>query len=89
MVRLRILCFGVWSANSDYSPGTRQYQLEAVMKLECDAREIPFRSLKEVAMNPQCHDPGGGPIDWYPNDAGMQGYADLFGEGIRAVVEGQ
>lgn len=84
--RPRIFCFGVWSSSSDYSPGTRQYQLESVMQLECDARAIPFRSLKDVAMNPMCHDPEGGPINWHPNDAGMQGYADLFWEAIGPEV---
>lgn len=84
----RIFCFGVWSSSSSYAPDTRQFQLEAVMKLECDARAIPFRSLKAVATNPLCHDPGGGPIDWHPNDAGMQGYADLFWDAMRAELSG-
>ncbi len=48
-----------------------------------------LRSLKDVAMNPLCHDPGAGPINWHPNDAGMQGYAVLFWDAIGPEVEGE
>lgn len=87
--RPRIFCFGVWNPSSSYLPHTREYQFEAAMKAACEAREIPFRSLKDVATNPICHDPGGGAVNWHPNDAGMQGYADLFWDAMGPELTGE
>lgn len=87
--RPRIFCFGLWAPGSTYLPGSRAYELEAAMKAACDAREIPFRSLKEVASNPLSRDPGGGPVNWHPNDVGMQGYADLFWDAMGPELTGE
>jgi hypothetical protein len=87
--RPRIFCFGTWSIDPrSYEPGARVYLMEQAMKAACDAREIPFRSLRDVGSNPICHDPGGGAVNWHPNDAGMQGYADLFWDAMGPEMTG-
>lgn len=74
----RIFCWGPWTSSQAYVPGVRAADLDLLMQAECAKRGIPFSSVRDVAMNAANHDPGGGPVNWHPNDGGMQGYADLF-----------
>lgn len=87
--RPRIFCWGVWNSSSIYRPTGRETLLDAVMQEECDKRGIPFRSVRDVAMDPANHTPNGNAVGWHPNDNGQLGYANLFWAAMGPELTGQ
>jgi len=92
--RPKIFCFGVWNSSSLYRPCLpgvpliqcdHETELESVIGNLCAERGLVFRSVKDVAMDPANHNPGGGAYNWHPNDSGMQAYAALFATAYESL----
>lgn len=75
-----ILCVGVWNP---YGKGERTaytqwtHTVDQVMSDVCKELAIPYASMEKHALNPANSGWGTtGGVQWHPNDAGMQAYAN-------------
>lgn len=88
----RIFCFGDWNPDGNYV-NDFAYAVEKTNSELCLKKNLPFKSIKDIALDQNNHDPDGtgglsNGINWHPNDNGMRGYFNLFWEVLGPEVIG-